>query len=357
MLLAFACGCGLLPRRATAVRRVYADLPQLLPLHPGFGPLRELDAEIRSLSTLAGVKEELPALPVPPPVEIPLSSPPHAPGAEVGTLVSHAQAAGEEHLQALGQELAEARARKLAPRRAELTAALEEETRAEKAALKESQAAEEDAVFRKFRRQLFNLRENLARKNLPSAEKEKLQAQLRRTETEQETALAEVRRQHQEKLAVAHTEKTTEVEKALAGYEAQLRAEDDALVSLRRKRMQAELAQAASRLQTPPRREETRTAGPPVVPTTEEITRQLRGQQAAARGAITTSRTALLSQLDKLRAARARLRASLQQEVEAALQDIGTDRGLQFVFDFSEAKSLPDSTADAAAWLKNYWSQ
>jgi len=370
-LLAFACGCGLVPGHLPKQQRVYVDLHRLVSLHPGAPPLRELDAQIHALADLAGVKEELPPLAVPPPV--PLLEPPeiHPPSGgkttqgpaglalQASSLLFRAREAGEKHLEALGRELAEARTRKSALRREELVAALEEEMRAEEARAQEPLEKQEDEILRRFRRRLFNLRANLARKDLPAPERERLQAELREAEAEQQAALAGARRKHQERLSAIRGAKAQEIAEALSRYEAQLRAEDDALLKTRQARMEAELAEAAARLErglpeegdeSPPPHQTRQPS-----PDTTELSRHLRAHRARAQAAVSASAKALLSELANLRAARSRLWEALLEEVKMALEEIGSEQQVEFVFDPRQAKRLPDFTQKAAAWLKHYW--
>jgi hypothetical protein len=56
-----------------------------------------------------------------------------------------------------------------------------------------------------------------------------------------------------------------------------------------------------------------------------------------------------------LRQARQQLGKSLSEEVEAALEEIGVEHSVQFIYDPKEADNLPDYTPQATDWLKQYW--
>lgn len=352
-LLASACGCGVTPP-AVPPTRAYINVDSLVPLHPGAEALRQLEEEIRSLSSLAGVDQPLPSLSLPPPVSFPQPPGPPPTAPEAQSFFSQARQAGEAHLEALGGELAETRARKVALRRTELTAALSQEMKTEEARAQEALWSDEQELFRGFSRRLFNLNVGLARKKLPDKEKEELQKALRQVEAEQEAALAVVRQKSEQNLAALKKQKLQKVEDLLARHEAELRAEDEAVLAEHRSRMEAELSTAAARLQkTPP----AQPAPPPPTPSAESrsLARQLSTHRGRAQAAVTGSKKALLAELEKLKAARARLWNALREEVKAALEEIAADRGLIFIFDPAQAQRLPDYTDRAAAWLKDYW--
>ncbi len=359
-------GCGLIPRKKAPPARAYADLDHLASLHPGAKALSELDEEIRSLASLASVKEELPPLALPPPVSAPqpetlTETPPNRAAPEARSFVAQARQAGEIHLQSLSRELAETRARKMASRRQEFSADLEEEMSTEQARLQEPLWDAEEEIFQRFRRRLFNLRVSVEREGLPPEEKKRLESELEAVEAERQAALDAVRQESKQRLAAIREEKTRSMEEALARHEAQLLAEDEAILAGRRAQMEKELQAAAARLEL-----EAAAAEEGVMEDTPaakaahdrvQLSRQLRAHRAQAESVVTESREALLSKLRGLKAARARLWEALQEEVKATLEDIGDEHGVTFIFDPDEAKDLPDLTPQAADWLQDYWQQ
>jgi hypothetical protein len=356
MVVVLTAGCGLLPRPASAPRRVYADLDRLAALHPGAEALRQLDEEIKSLASLAGVSLDLPSLAVPPPV-----TPPPLPragetpsAAQAESFVAQARQAGEKHLEALGRDLAETRERKVAERRRELKAALTQEMKTEEARAQEALWEAEQKVFERFRRRLFNLRTASERKDLPAEESQRLRSQIQQAEAEQQAALEAVRSQHEARLAEIRRARAGKMEEALSRFEAELRAEDEAVIAARRQKMEAELSAAAARLERKPEEQE-KTPAPSPLPDRAGLERQLRAHRARAEETVGESRQALLSELDNLKAARGRLWEALLEEVRGTLEQIGAEHKVRFVFDSSRTQRLPDFTSQAAEWLMEYW--
>jgi len=363
LLFTSVCGCGLFPRQS-APARAYVDTGRLLSLHPGIQALKQLDSEFKATADLAGVKEQLQPILPPPPIALPSAiatsggplAPLTPPAAEQArSFLSRAQAAAATHLESLGQELADTRARKLAQRRKDMLPALEQEMKTEQARLHEPQRQEEQKVFEQYRVSLFNLQVNLKRKNLSDKERTSLQSELKEIEAKQDAAVAAVRNKYKEMLANLRAEKTQKLEEVLANCAAQLKSEDEAILAEHRAKMEVEFSAAASSLQGSMKESKAAGEAVPSAPPPNNLARQLKQQHTQAQAVVSGSQKALLEKLTNLRGARARLWAALQDEVKSALEEVGADHGVEFIFDRSKARKLPDYTDKAAGWLRTYW--
>ena len=374
LLLAAAGGCGT-ERQATRLTRVYADMNQLVAAHPGLQALRQMDEQIAALATLAGVDEQLPVLTPPPPLVLPKSAAPQAaqatppavllppvPAPTEQSFLAQAQHAGETHLAALEQELADSRSRKVALRRSQLLAGLAEEMQQEADRLREPQFTDEQAAYKQFRRQLFNLELSLKSKDLSPEQHQRLQEQLRQTEAQQDAAVAAVRQRYQDELAALRAEKQQRLDAAVAAYEAQLKTEDDQTLQARHSQMAAELSRAQARAAQAAQQAKALLPSPALAarsqaPAPVQLAKQLRVQRAQVQTTVTESRQALQARLVTLKASRAKLWASLQEDIKAALAEIGASHGVTFVLAPNPSADLPDYTTQACTWLTVYWSQ
>jgi hypothetical protein len=354
VLLAAVGGCGLLPGATPPGKRVFVDYSQLALLPPGAPALREMDKEILSLAKLAGVEVTLPPIPVPPPTPMPAANSPLGKPGEVvqQAFASQAQQVEETHLTALREELAGARARNVERRKQELLAGLKPEMKVAQAQTRESQWQKEDAVFQRHRRALFNLQANLSRPQLTPKQKADFSSLLQAEEAAQANEIAGVRAATREELARVQQGKLEEIDKLLAAYEEELAGQDEALVTARKEKMRQSLEEAASHLAKSPLPEKAGAAPPP---SPVELGKQITAQRAQAGAIVSESRQALLSRLDALRQARQRLGESLSKDIQAALEEVGGEQNLVFVFDAKEKGKLPNYTPQAKDWLKEYW--
>jgi hypothetical protein len=216
---------------------------------------------------------------------------------------------------------------------------------------KEVQRQKEAEVFQRHRHALFNLRAKLLLPSLTAEEKTRVTSQLQAEEAAQAEAAAGVGQATGAELAQLQQTKMQEIEQLLGAYEQELAAQDEILAADRKAKMQQELETAAARLTEQAGGE--KTVSPQ--PTPAELAQAVAAQKKQAGIMVNESRRELLDKLAELRQARQQLGKSLSEEVQAALEEIGKEQGVIFIYSPEEAKNLPDYTSQATDWLKQYW--
>lgn len=363
MLALAAAGCG---RSGGRLLPVYVNPAAVLPLHPGYAAVRQLDELTRVTREQVQALASQGSHPLPPTAAaVPAAPRQELPAPPVEPALHTARQTAAADMQRLEQELRRGLEEKLARRQAQVEAATRRAIAVERARLDEQLWQEKLAIVQPQNQRLTslqlevnNLRRLLDKGAILPGQLTTVQGRLRAAEAELrglqgslDRQVAELESRYAAQLATYANRARAQAAAQVDSYRQEQSRELERLLAEGRQRLEQGLASIRASAE----KVSAVAAGPaPVV----DLAR-LRSQVAAARRLANRDRsqglTALRAELRKLQQERSTLVAALTRDTEQAVQAVMEQQGLRVSFGGLAGHLVRNSTDQAKQAMRQFW--